>query len=195
MTWFQSENSNNQDEFNKRLENVNPDDMLTLIYTSGTNRKPHPKGAIHNDRSFMNGIFPSYMRFPEVELKQSHLRYSLWVMSLKGCGPRLYDCRCSDCLLSWSETVHRCYGVCQTSLYDKCTENMGEGLRHNTWRSKNSFTFKAKTLQLRSRRCAVRGEYVMQSTGIVRKLDSLGRITLPMELLRVKVSTSVRENL
>ena len=25
-------------------------------------------------------------------------------------------------------------------------------------------------------------EYVMQSTGIVRKLDSLGRITLPMEL-------------
>ena len=27
-----------------------------------------------------------------------------------------------------------------------------------------------------------RGECVMQSTGIVRKLDSLGRITLPMEL-------------
>ena len=29
---------------------------------------------------------------------------------------------------------------------------------------------------------STREEYVMQSTGIVRKLDSLGRITLPMEL-------------
>ncbi len=89
---------NNLDEFNRRLENVNPDDMLTLIYTSGTTG--NPKGAIHTHRSFMNGIYPSYMRFPEANtesvslaiLPLSHVFERMWSYGCMTAGVQIAYC-------------------------------------------------------------------------------------------------------
>ena len=88
----------NNDEFNSRLDNVNPDDMLTLIYTSGTTG--NPKGAIHTHRSFMNGIYPSYMRFPEATtdfvslaiLPLSHVFERMWSYGCMSYGIQIAYC-------------------------------------------------------------------------------------------------------
>ncbi|HPF05395.1 MAG TPA: long-chain fatty acid--CoA ligase [Spirochaetota bacterium] len=88
----------NNDEFNNRLDNVNPDDMLTLIYTSGTTG--NPKGAIHTHRSFMNGIYPSYMRFPEAStesvslaiLPLSHVFERMWSYGCMTAGVQIAYC-------------------------------------------------------------------------------------------------------
>jgi long-chain acyl-CoA synthetase len=82
----------NDEEFKSRLNTVNPDDILTLIYTSGTTGKP--KGAIHTHRSFMNGIYPSYMRFPEAGpgivslaiLPLSHVFERMWSYGCMSAG-------------------------------------------------------------------------------------------------------------
>lgn len=88
----------NDSELEERLNNVNPDDVLTLIYTSGTTGRP--KGAIHTHRSFMNGIFPSYMRFPEVGpehvslaiLPLSHVFERMWSYGCMSAGVRIAYC-------------------------------------------------------------------------------------------------------
>jgi long-chain acyl-CoA synthetase len=82
----------------ERLKNVNPDDMLTLIYTSGTTGDP--KGAVHTHRSFMNGIYPSYARFPEVGpetvslaiLPLSHVFERMWSYGCMSAGVRIAYC-------------------------------------------------------------------------------------------------------
>ncbi|HOP62583.1 MAG TPA: long-chain fatty acid--CoA ligase [Spirochaetota bacterium] len=91
-------NLNNEDEFNERMNKVNPDDMLTLIYTSGTTG--NPKGAIHTHKSFMNGIFPSYMRFPEASpesvslaiLPLSHVFERMWSYGCMSSGAQIAYC-------------------------------------------------------------------------------------------------------
>ena len=88
----------NDAELNNRLNNVNPDDILTLIYTSGTTGKP--KGAVHTHRSFMNGMFPSYMRFPELNsdhvslaiLPLSHVFERMWSYGCMSAGVRIAYC-------------------------------------------------------------------------------------------------------
>jgi long-chain acyl-CoA synthetase len=88
----------NDDELSNRLNNVHPDDILTLIYTSGTTGKP--KGAVHTHRSFMNGIFPSYMRFPEAGpesvslaiLPLSHVFERMWSYGCMTSGVRIAYC-------------------------------------------------------------------------------------------------------
>ncbi len=88
----------NDAELEKRLQNVNPDDILTLIYTSGTTGKP--KGAIHTHKSFMNGMFPSYMRFPELNpdtvslaiLPLSHVFERMWSYGCMSAGVRIAYC-------------------------------------------------------------------------------------------------------
>ncbi|HHW61597.1 MAG TPA: long-chain fatty acid--CoA ligase [Syntrophomonadaceae bacterium] len=52
-----------EEKLQERLNNVDPNDPLTLIYTSGTTGAP--KGAVHTHYSFMSGIFPSLIRLPE----------------------------------------------------------------------------------------------------------------------------------
>ncbi|MCL2154910.1 MAG: long-chain fatty acid--CoA ligase [Leptospirales bacterium] len=91
-------NLKNDDELNKRLDDVNPDDILTLIYTSGTTG--NPKGAIHTHRSFMNGIFPSYTRFPEANtetvslaiLPLSHVFERMWSYGCMSMGVKIVYC-------------------------------------------------------------------------------------------------------
>lgn len=88
----------NDDELNHRLNGVQPDDLLTIIYTSGTTGKP--KGAVHTHRSFMNGIFPSYMRFPEAGpdsvslaiLPLSHVFERMWSYGCMTSGVRIAYC-------------------------------------------------------------------------------------------------------
>jgi long-chain acyl-CoA synthetase len=88
----------NDAELDKRLQDVNPDDILTLIYTSGTTGKP--KGAVHTHRSFMNGIFPSYMRFPEAStdvvslaiLPLSHVFERMWSYGCMTSGVKIAYC-------------------------------------------------------------------------------------------------------
>lgn len=88
----------NDAEFDARMTGVNPDDILTLIYTSGTTGKP--KGAIHTHRSFMNGIYPSYMRFPEAGpdlvslaiLPLSHVFERMWSYGCMSAGVRIAYC-------------------------------------------------------------------------------------------------------
>ncbi|HON15344.1 MAG TPA: long-chain fatty acid--CoA ligase [Spirochaetota bacterium] len=88
----------NDEEFKSRLNTVNPDDILTLIYTSGTTGKP--KGAIHTHRSFMNGIYPSYMRFPEAGpgivslaiLPLSHVFERMWSYGCMSAGVQIAYC-------------------------------------------------------------------------------------------------------
>lgn len=82
----------------ERLNNVNPDDTLTLIYTSGTTGAP--KGAIHTHRSFMNGMYPSQMRFPHVNhehvslaiLPLSHVFERMWSYGCMSVGMRIAYC-------------------------------------------------------------------------------------------------------
>ena len=52
---------NNGKEFEERLNNVDPDDIVTIIYTS---EPPAIPGAVHTHRSFLAGIFPS-LCYPE----------------------------------------------------------------------------------------------------------------------------------
>ena len=52
----------NGKKFDERIKSADPDDMVTIIYTSGTTG--NPKGAVHTNRSFLNGIFPAW-RYPE----------------------------------------------------------------------------------------------------------------------------------
>ncbi len=81
-----------------RLNEVNPTDMLTLIYTSGTTGAP--KGAIHTHRSFMNGIYPAYMRFPEAGpdkvslaiLPLSHVFERMWSYGCMSAGVCIAYC-------------------------------------------------------------------------------------------------------
>lgn len=88
----------NDSELENRLNDVKPDDILTLIYTSGTTGKP--KGAIHTHRSFMNGMFPSYMRFPELNtdtvslaiLPLSHVFERMWSYGCMSAGVRIAYC-------------------------------------------------------------------------------------------------------
>ena len=91
-------NLKNDKELDKRLDNVNPNDILTLIYTSGTTGSP--KGAIHTHRSFMNGIFPAYARFPEVNtetvslaiLPLSHVFERMWSYGCMSAGVKIAYC-------------------------------------------------------------------------------------------------------
>jgi len=90
--------SSKGDLLEARLKEVNPDDTLTLIYTSGTTGAP--KGAIHTHRSFMNGIYPSYCRFPEADtdtvslaiLPLSHVFERMWSYGCMSAGVRIAYC-------------------------------------------------------------------------------------------------------
>ncbi len=91
--------SSKEEELEKRLNDVKPDDTLTIIYTSGTTGAP--KGAIHTHRSFLNGIFPTGQRFAPVVkedtislaiLPLSHVFERMWSYGCMSLGVQIAYC-------------------------------------------------------------------------------------------------------
>lgn len=80
----------NDKDFENRINNANPGDIVTIIYTSGTTG--NPKGAVHTHRSFLCGIFPAW-RFPEAGPHYT----SLSILPLSHIFERLwsYGCMCN----------------------------------------------------------------------------------------------------
>lgn len=87
----------NDKGFEDRINNADPDDIVTIIYTSGTTG--NPKGAVHTHRSFLNGIFPA-LRYPEIEpgyislsiLPLSHIFERLWSYGCMSEGVKIGYC-------------------------------------------------------------------------------------------------------
>jgi len=125
----------NDKEFNERLENVNPDDILTLIYTSGTTGKP--KGAIHTHRSFMTGIYPSYMRFPEADtntvslaiLPLSHVFERMWSYGCMTAGVRIAYCPDPKQFLDVMAAIKPDFMTSVPRIWEKVYGTIHEGLK------------------------------------------------------------------
>lgn len=87
----------NDKELDERMAKASPEDDITIIYTSGTTGQP--KGAVHTNRSFLNGIFPAW-RYPEAGphctsmsiLPLSHIFERLWSYGCMCAGVRIAYC-------------------------------------------------------------------------------------------------------
>lgn len=87
----------NEQGLDERIRDASPEDMITIIYTSGTTG--NPKGAVHTNRSFMNGIFTAW-RYPEAGphclsmsiLPLSHIFERLWSYGCMTAGVRIGYC-------------------------------------------------------------------------------------------------------
>lgn len=126
---------NNLDEFNKRLNTVNPDDVLTLIYTSGTTGKP--KGAVHTHRSFMAGIYPSAMRFPERNvyrvslaiLPLSHVFERMWSYGCMSIGYEIAYCPDAKQFMDYAAEVRPHFMTSVPRIWEKVYGTIHEGLK------------------------------------------------------------------
>ncbi len=140
----------NDSELEDRLNNVKPDDILTLIYTSGTTGKP--KGAIHTHRSFMNGIFPSYMRFPEAStetvslaiLPLSHVFERMWSYGCMSAGVRIAYCPDPKQFVDVMSYVKPHFMTSVPRIWEKVYGTIHEGLKTASPVKKKLFAWAAK---------------------------------------------------
>jgi len=140
----------NDDELNDRLNNVHPDDILTLIYTSGTTGKP--KGAVHTHRSFMNGIFPSYMRFPEAGpdsvslaiLPLSHVFERMWSYGCMTSGVRIAYCPDPKQFVEVMAHVKPHFMTSVPRIWEKVYGTIHEGLKTASPAKKKIFAWATK---------------------------------------------------
>ncbi len=128
--------SSTQDaKLQERLNTVNPNDMLTLIYTSGTTGAP--KGAIHTHRSFMNGIYPSYMRFPGVGpqhvslaiLPLSHVFERMWSYGCMSAGVRIAYCPDPKQFVDVMAAIQPQFMTSVPRIWEKVYGTIHEGLK------------------------------------------------------------------
>ncbi len=140
----------NDKEFNERLENVDPDDILTLIYTSGTTG--NPKGAIHTHRSFMNGIYPAYMRFPEVGpdtislaiLPLSHVFERMWSYGCMSAGVQIVYCPDPKQFLEVMTTIKPHLMTSVPRIWEKVYGTIHEGLKTAPFIKRSLFEWATK---------------------------------------------------
>ncbi len=140
--------SKKDDELEKRLNGVEPDDMLTLIYTSGTTGAP--KGAIHTHRSFLNGIFPTGTRFVNVVneetvslaiLPLSHVFERMWSYGCMSLGVRIAYCPDPKQFLDVMTAIRP---QCMTSvprIWEKVYGTIHDGLKTASPMKKNLFNW------------------------------------------------------
>jgi len=127
--------SSQEEKLQERLNNVNPDDTLTLIYTSGTTGAP--KGAIHTHRSFMNGIYPSYMRFPEADensvslaiLPLSHVFERMWSYGCMSAGVRIAYCPDPKQFIDVMAAIKPHFMTSVPRIWEKVYGTIHEGLK------------------------------------------------------------------
>ncbi len=120
----------NDKDFEDRINNVSPDDIVTIIYTSGTTG--NPKGAVHTNRSFINGIYTAW-RYPEAGphflsmsiLPLSHIFERLWSYGCMSAGVRIGYCPNPTEFVEYM-------GVLKPHFMTKRSEDMGQGLRGNS---------------------------------------------------------------
>lgn len=140
----------NDKEYNERLENVHPDDMLTLIYTSGTTG--NPKGAIHTHKSFMNGIYPAYMRFPEVGLNDvslailplSHVFERMWSYGCMSAGVKIAYCPDPKQFLAVMADIKPTLMTSVPRIWEKVYGTIHEGLKTAPFIKKSLFEWATK---------------------------------------------------
>ncbi|SHH06308.1 long-chain acyl-CoA synthetase [Thermosyntropha lipolytica DSM 11003] len=128
-------NSSREPELEKRLQEANPDDLLTLIYTSGTTGAP--KGAIHSHRSFMGGIYPSLTRFPHVGpgyvtmaiLPLSHVFERMWSYGAMTVGMCVAYCPDPKQFLEYVTEIKPHFMCSVPRIWDKVYGTIQEGLK------------------------------------------------------------------
>ncbi len=126
--------SGNDSEFEERIANAHPDDIITIIYTSGTTG--NPKGAVHTNRSFMNGIFTAW-RYPEAGphcltmsiLPLSHIFERLWSYGCMSAGVRIGYCPVPTDFVEYMGVLKPHFMTSVPRIWDKVYGAIHEGMK------------------------------------------------------------------
>ncbi len=122
-------------ELEKRLNEVKPEDTLTLIYTSGTTGAP--KGAIHTHRSFMNGIYPAASRFEDAEIENislailplSHVFERMWSYGCMSTGITIAYCPDPKKFVDVMQVIKPQFMTSVPRIWEKVYGTVHEGLK------------------------------------------------------------------
>ena len=125
----------NDKKFDERINNADPDDMVTIIYTSGTTG--NPKGAVHTNRSFLNGIFPAW-RYPEAGthfvsmsiLPLSHIFERLWSYGCMSAGVRIGYCPNPTDFVEYMGVYKPHFMTSVPRIWDKVYGTIHEGMKN-----------------------------------------------------------------
>jgi len=162
-------------EFEVRLNNVDPDDMLTLIYTSGTTGPP--KGAIHSNRTFMNGMFPTSTRFREIEaddvtlaiLPLSHVFERMWSYGCMSMGIKIAYCPDPKEFIDVMAAIKPQYMTSVPRIWEKVYGTIHEGLKNAPLIKKKLFNWTA-SVGIKAYRRELEGKGMGMLLGIQHKI-------------------------
>lgn len=126
---------NNEKDFDERINNVSPDDIVTIIYTSGTTG--NPKGAVHTNRSFINGIYTAW-RYPEAGphylsmsiLPLSHIFERLWSYGCMSAGVRIGYCPNPTEFVEYMSVLKPHFMTSVPRIWDKVYGAIHEGMKN-----------------------------------------------------------------
>ncbi len=125
----------NGKKFEERINGADPGDVVTIIYTSGTTGSP--KGAVHTNRSFLNGIFPAW-RYPEAGphftsmsiLPLSHIFERLWSYGCMSAGVRIGYCPNPQEFLEYMVAYKPHFMTSVPRIWDKVYGTIHEGMKN-----------------------------------------------------------------
>jgi len=125
----------NDRKFEERINSADPDDIVTIIYTSGTTG--NPKGAVHTNRSFLNGIYPA-LRYPEAGpdftslsiLPLSHIFERLWSYGCMSVGVKIGYCPNPTEFLEYMAAYKPHFMTSVPRIWDKVYGTIHEGMKN-----------------------------------------------------------------
>ncbi|MGE5403884.1 MAG: AMP-dependent synthetase/ligase [Candidatus Saccharibacteria bacterium] len=125
----------NDKDLEDRLNSIAPDDIVTIIYTSGTTG--NPKGAVHTNRTFLNGILPAY-RYPEASpehislaiLPLSHVFERLWSYGCMSAGVRIGYCPNPTDFLEYMAHLRPHFMTSVPRIWDKVYGTIHVGMKN-----------------------------------------------------------------